>query len=85
MIDCIDCPEPPRKRLCSDSSTATDTTDNDNTSSANSSTKIWEWFTEVLQEVGVTKDTTGGVKDKVDRYLSELLIEQKSMMNKEAN
>ena len=82
--------EPPRKRLRSDSSdsssssttTTTDTnttnTEDDDASSAPCSSKIWECFTELLQEVGATSDTTGGVEAMVDRYLSEPLIDYKS-------
>ena len=67
----VDCAEPPRKRLRPDSSsTATDTTEDDDTSSATSSSKIWECFTELLEEVSATSDTCGGMEAMVDRYLS---------------
>ena len=74
----VDCAEPPRKRLRPDSSsTATDTTEDDDTSSATSS-KIWECFTEQLEEVGATSDTCRCMEAMVDRYLSEPLIDYKS-------
>ena len=68
-----DSTEPPRKRLRSDSTTTTTTTDtnttsteDDDASSAPCSSKIWECFTELLQEVGATSDTSGGVEAMVD-------------------
>ena len=80
--------KPPRKRLHSDSSsttttstssaTDTNTTEDDDASSSPPTSKIWECFTELLEEVGATSDTSGGVKAMVDRYLSEPLIDYKS-------
>ena len=61
------------------SSTATDTTEDDDTSSATSSSKMWECFTKLLEEVGATSDTCGGVEVTVDRYLFESLINYKLM------
>ena len=74
--------EPRRKRLCPDSSSSstTDTTEDDDTSSATSGTcssKIWECYTELLEEVGATSDTSGGVEAVIDRYLCEPLIDYK--------
>ena len=82
----VDSIEPPRKWLHSDCTTTTTTTDtnttsteDDDASSAPCSSKIWECFTELLlQEVGATSDTSGGVEAMVDRYLSEPLIDYKS-------
>ena len=80
----VDSTEPPRKRLHSDSTNTTTTdnnttsTEDDDASSAPCSSKIWEYFTELLQEVGATSDTSGGVEAMVDRYLSEPLIDYKS-------
>ena len=78
--------EPRRKRLRPDSSSSsttecTDTTEDDDTSSATSGTfssKIWECYTELLEEVGATSDTSGGVEAVIDRYLCEPLIDYKS-------
>ena len=79
----VDSTEPPKKQLRSDSTTTTtDTnttsTEDDNASSAPCSSKIWECFTELLQEVGATGNTSGSVEAMVDRYLSEPLIDYKS-------
>ena len=65
--------EPPRKKARPDGTTATDTNTTeddeiDDTSSAPSSSKMWECFTELLEEVGVTSDTGGGVETMVDRW-----------------
>ena len=39
---------------------------------------MWECFIELLEEVGATRDTCGGVEAMVGRYLSEPLIDYKS-------
>ena len=71
-----DSTEPPRKWLCSDSSSSSTTTDtsitstgDDDASSAPCSGKIWKCFTELLQEVGATRDTSGGVEAMYGRQI----------------
>ena len=67
------------KKLCpGSSSTSTDTTEDNDTSSATSSSKIWESFTELLEEFGAKSDTYGGVEAMVNEYLSEPLIDYES-------
>ena len=39
---------------------------------------MWECFTKLLEEVGATSDTCGGVEATVDRYLFEPLINYKT-------
>ena len=39
-----------------------------------SSSKVWECFTELLEEAGATSDLGGGPEAMVDNYLSEPLI-----------
>ena len=64
--------EPPNKRPRHDNHTTT-SGGNDQASSS----KVWECFTELLEEPGATSDLGGGVKSMVDNCLSELLIDYK--------
>ena len=43
-----------------------------------SSSKIWECFTEILQDSGATTDKDEGVEVMVDKYFAEPLIEYKT-------
>jgi len=61
--------EPPNKRPRHD-------TTQDSSDQASSS-KVWECFTELLEESGASSDMGGGVEAMVDRYLSEPLIDYK--------
>jgi len=63
-----DSDQPPNKRPCHD-------TTQDGSDQASSS-KVWECFTELLEESGASSDM-GGVEAMVDRYLFEPLIEYK--------
>ena len=61
--------QPPNKRARHDHTTTAENNDQA------SSSKVWECFTELLEETWATSDVGVGVEGMVDSYLSEPLID----------
>jgi len=62
--------EPQNKRPCTESSS--------DSAADNTSSKVWEYFTEILQDSEATIDSDGGKEGVMDRYLSEPLIDYRT-------